>query len=73
MVWCDASFLNQCDSAGSPQGLDDNVMKMVLPSGVDVMQQLKLELSLIIPTSSAVIESSIDLCDCTCGSKFHNM
>ena len=73
MVWCDASFLNLCDSAGSPQGLDDNVMKMVLPSGVDVMQQLKLELSLIIPTSSAVIESSIDQCDCMCGSKFQNM
>jgi hypothetical protein len=48
-------------------------MKMVLPSGVDVMQQLKLELSLIIPTSSAVIEASIDQCDCMCGSKFQNM
>jgi hypothetical protein len=72
VVWCDACFLNLCDSASS-QGLDDNVMKMVLPSGVDVMQQLKLELSLIIPTSSAVIESSIDQCDCMCGSKFQNM
>ena len=46
---------------------------MVLPSGVDVMQQLKLELSLIIPASSAVIEASIDGCDCVLGSKYQSM
>jgi hypothetical protein len=46
---------------------------MVLPSGVDVMQQLKRELSIIIPASSAMIESSINECDHVCGEKYQGM